>query len=157
MRNIIIAITLTTFFGCSSGTQNAGEATAETTVTSGSDSVAAMETNAAPDTAATETAASSAPSSMLDSLRLGMSEEDVIRLVGEPTNKETIGNNPKVPMEDWWYGDNQKVRVVNHQVNVVVKDVARQKELMQQLMVAKKNKDDAEAERIMKELTKDIK
>jgi outer membrane protein assembly factor BamE (lipoprotein component of BamABCDE complex) len=155
MRNIIIAIISAAFFGCSSGNQNAAETTAETAVTESSDT-ANTTGNVSSTDSTIESPNASAPS-MLDSLRLGMSEEDVIRLVGEPTNKETIGNNPKVPMEDWWYGDNQKVRMVNHQVNVVVKDVARQKELMQQLMEAKKNKNDAEADRIMKELTKDIK
>lgn len=154
MRTIVIAIISAVIFGCSSGGQKTGEAASYTIAAASSDTLSVQEiTN---QDSITEHPPAPA-NSMLDSLRLGMSEEDVIRLAGEPTNRETIGNNPKVPMEDWWFGDNQKVRMVNHQVNVVVKDVARQKELMQQLMEAKKNKNEAEAERIMKELTKDLK
>lgn len=140
---IILAVTA----GCFSGNKSPEQSTSL-----GSDTAALVGTSA-PDTMP----APVIPTGRIDSLRMGMQEAEVIAILGEPTKREAIGRDAKVKMEDWWYGENQKVRMVQGTVNHVVRDVAHQKELFRQLVEAKKNNDEAEVQRIMTELTKDHK
>ncbi len=144
----IITVVIISLWGCSSGNQNTTESSTAAVETETVDTASTSEPQETP-----QEAVEPAGNPLLDSLKFGMTEEDVVAVLGEPTNKETVGKDPKIFAEDWWYGENQKVRMINHTVNHVVKDVARQKELLQKLMVAKNKKDEAEARRIMDELT----
>lgn len=144
---LFISIISILLWSCSSGNQNTNESISDST------GIAAPDTSATETTAATDTAIQPAVITELASLKFGMTEKEVIALLGEPTKKETVGKDPNILAEDWWYGENQKVRMINRTVNHVVKDVARQKELLQMLMLAKKKNDEAEVKRIMDELT----
>jgi len=145
----ILAIISLGLLGCSSGNKDTEQ------------SVTGIETASSDTTGSksslSQTQTEHAISGMLDSLHIGMSGEQVIALLGEPTKKETVSTDPKVVVEDWWFGENQKVRMVRGQVNNVVKDVAYQKELLRKLAEAKKNNDQAAVDKIMEELTRDLK
>jgi len=144
----IITAVIISLWGCSSGNQNTNESSAAAVETETTDTSAQAESQET-QTETTEPAGNP----LLDSLKFGMTEEEVIALLGEPTKKETVGKDPKIYAEDWWYGENQKVRMINRTVNHVVKDVARQIELLRELMMAKNKNDEAEVKRIMDELT----
>ena len=148
MRQLfIITSILIAFWGCSSGNQETHEPASNVVE---SEKASTGGTESSPEQKAST---DSETTTGFDALRMGMSEDETIELLGEPTKKETVGNDPKIYAEDWWYGENQKVRMINHMVNHVVKDVARQKDLLKQLMIAKKNNDEEAAKRIMDELT----
>ncbi|HXH18321.1 MAG TPA: hypothetical protein VNJ07_04485 [Chitinophagales bacterium] len=129
--------------GCESADKSSGQPSPSSADTS--------QSTLKPDTTAVQSQAK--PSGLFDSLRMGMTAGQVIALLGEPDKKESKVNEPKMVVEDWWYGDNQKVRMINGQVNNVVKDVARQQELLRQLSEAQKKGDEAEVKRLMEELT----
>jgi len=146
MKNSISVFLLSLIvWGCNSGNNQAGH-NSNTAADSLSSAATEQDSTAAPQ----ETSSAS----LIDSLHFGMKAEEVVALLGEPTKRETIGKDPKIPAEDWWYGENQKVRIINGEVNRVVKDVAHEQELLKQLVEAKKKNDDAEMQRIMEELTK---
>ena len=149
-----LAVTLISIiaWGCYSGNKPSSESEAVESA-SGPDSIVESTPNGNTGEES-ESMTAPEPASKLDELRMGMKEEEVIEMLGEPRSRETIGNDPKVKAEDWYYGENQKVRMINGEVNFVVKDVARQMELLHQLMEAKKNKDEAAELRIIEELTK---
>ncbi len=129
-------------WSCSQGTQNT-----ETTAT------AADSTSTQPDSVAVPTEEPQATVS-IDALQMGMKSDTVITLLGEPTKIDTLKSDPKITVQEWWYGDNQKVRMIQGQVNRVIRDVAGEQALLKELVDAKKKGDEAEVKRLMEELTK---
>jgi len=130
-------------WSCSSGNKN----TEPATTTADSTATATKQDST------TNTTEEAKPAGSLESLKMGMPADSVIILAGEPTNKETIQSDGKITVEDWWYGENRKVRLINSKVNRVVKDVAQEQELLKKLVEAKKKGDEAEVKRLMEEIT----
>ncbi|MDZ4846290.1 MAG: hypothetical protein SH857_12155 [Chitinophagales bacterium] len=129
-------------WSCSQGTQNA-----ETTAT------AADSTSAQPDSTAVPVEETKSTAG-IETLQMGMKADTVITLLGEPTKIDTLKSDPKISVQEWWYGDNQKVRLIQGQVNRVIRDVAGEQALLKELVDAKKKGDEAEVKRLMEKLTK---
>lgn len=67
-----------------------------------------------------------------DKVKAGMKEDEVIKLMGEPTKKHRA--LPNVPITMWYYGDNRVVVVENGQVANVVPDVKAALDSMAKVM-----------------------
>lgn len=130
-------------WSCSQGTQTEAPAASSTDSTS----TAAEQAISTP----TETPQSTVS---IDALQMGMSTDTVITLLGDPTKIDTLKSDPKITVQEWWYGDNQKVRMIQGKVNRVIADVAKEQELLKELVEAKKKGNEAEVKRLMEELTK---
>src|ERR1043166_9698383 len=90
-------------WGCSSGNQNnQQEANTNPNISVSPPS---------PQDTATSTEKHVQTSSPLDTLHIGMKENQVIALLGQPTRRETVGKDSKIPVEDWWYGDRKSTRL----------------------------------------------
>lgn len=143
MKNfILLFFAASLLWSCSQGnnTETSAAATTDSTTTTADSTVAPDETMQA--------------SASIDALEMGMKSDTVITLLGEPSKIDTLNSDPKILVEEWWYGDNQKVRMIQGQVNRVITDVAKEQELLKELVEAKKKGDEAEVKRLMEELTK---
>ena len=111
-------------------------------------------TAAASDTSAVIASGNVAPERKptLYDLQIGMRDEKVRALLGKPSKVDVISSELGASMEDWWYGSNQKVRMTGGQVTRVVKDVAKEQELLVKIKEAKERGDEAEAKRLMEEI-----
>ncbi len=92
---------------------------------------------------------------ILSTIKMGMTEAQVKEILGEPTKVEAMQSDKETVIEDWWFGDNTKIRMMNKTVNRVTKDVGKETEIFKKIIEAKKNKDEAEVQRLMEELTND--
>lgn len=144
MKNIVcLSLIAALLWSCSQGTQQTEtNAAADSTATTPQDTVAATPVE------------TEKPAVTLDALQMGMKADTVITLLGEPTKIDTLNSDPKITVQEWWYGDNQKVRIIQGQVNRVILDVAAEQALLKELVEAKKKGNEAEVKRIMEELTK---
>jgi outer membrane protein assembly factor BamE (lipoprotein component of BamABCDE complex) len=132
MKKIFFCLSAFAFLmSCSSGgdkQQNENENTADTIAT-------------------TETEKSDKKGSW-DDVYAGMPAEQVIEMLGHPSNVDTLNPSPESPIQDWWYSSNKKIRMMNGKVNRVVKDVGKENEIIKKIVEAKKNNDEKELKRL---------
>lgn len=143
MKNcIFLFLAAMLLWSCSQGTKTE---TSESTVAD-STATAADSTTAVP-------VEPQQPTATIEALQMGMKADTVITLIGEPTKIDTLKSDPQITVQEWWYGDNQKVRMIQGQVNRVIKDVAKEQEVLKELVEAKKKGNEAEVKRLMEKLT----
>jgi hypothetical protein len=85
-------------------------------------------------------------------LQIGMPSDSVKALLGEPSKIDTVSRKPE--KMEWWYGNDQKVEIRKGQVDRLTVDIAKEQDMLKQLMEAGKDRNDAEVNRLMEELTK---
>lgn len=67
----------------------------------------------------------SCESNNIQSVQVGMTQEEVLSMMGEPDEKQVIGTGPeldaeeKVQIEVWYYGDDQNIAFSNQKVSSV--------------------------------------
>ena len=120
---------------------------------SGGDQQQNNNTSESTDTVATEQKTSEEKKTgTLNDVFSGMPAEKVLEVLGYPSSVDTLNASENMPIQDWWYGSNQKVRMMDGKVNRVVKDVAKEREIMKKIVEAKKNNDEKELKRLEEEL-----
>ncbi|GIV33383.1 MAG: hypothetical protein KatS3mg031_0918 [Chitinophagales bacterium] len=141
MKTMIIALfpVVALLFSCSSGSQEATEKNTVAVADTTGKGAGNLEDGKA--------------KGSFENLLPGMSADEVVAMLGKPTQVDSLDSNPDTVIEDWWYGDNQKIRMINGKVNRIVKDVKREQEILKKIVEAKKKKDEAEVRRLMEELT----
>ena len=82
----------------------------------------------------------------IEKVEVGMTGEQVTEIMGEPTRVETLNAKEESKTEDWYYGDNQKVRLVRNVVNRASYDIKGETETIKELLKAK-NEGDTEREK----------
>jgi len=81
-----------------------------------------------------------------------MRDEKVRAIVGKPSRAEVLSDELGARMEDWWYGNNQKVRIKGGRVIRIVDNVAKEQEILTKINEAKQRGDEAEANNLLRQI-----
>ena len=85
-------------------------------------------------------------------VKSGMSEEEVIEIMGEPTSVETLNAYEQTKAEDWFYGDNQKIRLIRGVVNRVSHNIEGENAIIKELIEAKQAGDAEKEKELLEKL-----
>ena len=92
--------------------------------------------------------------SLIKKVKTGMTTDEVIEILGETDKIAVLNSNQDAKVEDWFYGDNHKIRFVMDKVNRVVYDLNKEQEIIDEIMKAKKAGDDERTKELIEQLSR---